>query len=76
MKGEERNIPMFQWTEVKEEKWVMGVIIYHSCLKDLFVTWIFNLQSPVINQSSSVRDLSCLPVRYNNSLLYGEKAIE
>lgn len=52
MKGEGRNIPVLQWTEVKEEKWVMDVIIYHSCLKELFVTWIFNLQRLVINQPS------------------------
>lgn len=73
VKEEERNTPLLQWTEIKEEKWVMGVIIHHSCLKELFVTWIFNLQSLVINQPSSARDLSCLPVWYHNSLLYGEK---
>lgn len=76
VKEEEKNTPLLQWTEIKEEKWVIGAIIYHSSLKELFVIWIFNLQSLVINQPSSVRDLSCLPFWYNNSLLYGKKTVE
>jgi hypothetical protein len=57
----------------KREKWVIGVIIHHSCWKELFVTWIFNLQSLDINQPSSVKDLSYLPVCYSNSFLYERK---